>query len=75
MAVEKLICRMRFQIASRQDALQTIFSGRLGISIPQNHAVLLDIDFFSYLLSRSILTKLSKNCASIIQPLLLSAVS
>jgi hypothetical protein len=37
-AVEKLICGKRSQITSRQDALQTIFSGRLGIfylSIPK----------------------------------------
>ncbi len=47
MAVEKLICERRSQLASHQDALQTIFSRRLGIFYPQNHAVFVDIDFFN----------------------------
>jgi hypothetical protein len=46
-AVEKLICGKRAQIASRQDALQTIFSGRQAFPIPDNHAVFVDIDFFN----------------------------
>jgi hypothetical protein len=33
-AVEKLICGKRAQIASRQDAIEMIFSGRLGIFYP-----------------------------------------
>jgi hypothetical protein len=45
-AVEKLICGKRSQITSRQDALETIFSGRLDIGYPQ-HAVFVDIDFFN----------------------------
>jgi hypothetical protein len=46
-AVEKLTRGKRSQIASLQDALQTIFSGRRGIFYPQNHAVFVDIDFFN----------------------------
>src|SRR5260370_42494860 len=34
MAVEKLVCWKKSQIASPQDALQTIFSGRPGIFYP-----------------------------------------
>ncbi|MCU1304587.1 MAG: hypothetical protein JWQ87_4871 [Candidatus Sulfotelmatobacter sp.] len=49
-AVEKLICGKRSQITSRQDALQTIFSGRLGIfylSILKKSRRFLSISTFS----------------------------
>ena len=46
-AVENLVFWKRSQIASRQDALQTISRVAQAFSISQNHAVFVDIDFFN----------------------------